>query len=99
MSFAEFLAQPWDRRAEVLIASVDAGHSKCWPAYHHARGWLTDWRGRYHTPEAQEAARGRKGQGWAFAVEWSGRTWRTEIRRALERGDAVPDAVRMEAGL
>lgn len=99
MSRAEFLTQPLNRWAELLVESVNAGRSKSWPAYNHARAWLQDWRGQYHTPEARKDALGQRGQGWVFAVEWSDRAWRLEIRRALERGEDVPTAERAEAGL
>lgn len=99
MPFSEFLHQPLDRWAEVLIASVAAGRSACWPAYHQARAWIQEWRGKYETPEAREAALGVNGRGWVFAVEWSNRTWRTEIKRALERGEKVPAEVLKEAGI
>lgn len=99
MSFREFLDQSWERRAEVLIESVRSGRSCSWHAYHSARAWLENWKGKYETPAAIEAARGKRGSGWIWGVEWSDRTWRTEIKRALERCEKVPADILREAGL
>jgi hypothetical protein len=92
MPLAEFLAQPFERWAEVLIAS---GHHQAYAA----KSWLREWEGRYDTIDARDAARGRNGRGWVFAVEWSNRTWRREISKALGRGEKVPAEILQEAGI
>lgn len=93
MPLAEFLTQPFNRWAEVLIAS---GHHQA----HAAKSWLQEWEGKYDTIDARDAARGAPyGRGWVFAVEWSNRTWRREISKALERGEKVPAEILREAGI
>lgn len=92
MPLSEFLHQPFNRWAEVLIASSHFQSSA-------AKSWLKEWEGRYNSVEAREAARGTNGRGWVFAVEWSNRTWRREIRKALERGEEVPEEILREAGI